>query len=147
MGYYKHYGSDNHDESYGRYDHEDHDESHEYDDHDDDHDESHEHKHRNDHDESYERNDHDDDDDHDFYILRPFLCDDDDDDDDDDFADEDDDVAVPARLVHREVMALVAQNPQLNVRDCTTKCDALFSLVAGHDETLTDALCLKECQL
>ena len=65
MGYYKHYGSDNHDESYGRYDHEDHDESHEYDDHDDDHDESHEHKHRNDHDESYERNDHDDDDDHD----------------------------------------------------------------------------------
>ena len=82
MGYYNHYGSDNHDESYGRYDHEDHDESHEYDDHDDhddhddDHDESHEHKHRNDHDESYERNHHDDDDD---------------DDDDDDHDDHDDD--------------------------------------------------------
>ena len=58
MGYYKHYGSDNHDESYGRYDHEDHDESHEYDDH-DDHDEYDDHDDHDDHDESYERNDHD----------------------------------------------------------------------------------------
>merc|ERR1711874_203389 len=48
-------------------------------------------------------------------------------------------------LVHKEVNAILAADNALTIAHCTTKCDALFDLVAHGDETATDRLCRFEC--
>merc|ERR1712042_190986 len=49
------------------------------------------------------------------------------------------------RLIHDEVRQVVSTNNGISVDDCSTKCDALFDLNAGHDEEMTDKLCHEEC--
>ena len=48
-------------------------------------------------------------------------------------------------LVHQEVLQIMQDNPDLTVNHCQTKCDALFTLNAGHDEATLDRLCREEC--
>merc|ERR1712150_3132 len=48
-------------------------------------------------------------------------------------------------LVRDEVKAIYLADANLTVDNCTTKCDALFDLVAGHDEQTPDAMCRQEC--
>ena len=50
-----------------------------------------------------------------------------------------------AHLIHMEVQALMASNSGLTEDQCTTKCDGLFDLVDGHDETQTDNMCKTIC--
>merc|ERR1712154_621747 len=47
--------------------------------------------------------------------------------------------------IHHEVVALITADSALTVDQCSTKCDALFDLVDGHDETQTDTLCKNVC--
>jgi hypothetical protein len=49
------------------------------------------------------------------------------------------------RLIHAEVQALLKDDPALTVDHCTTKCDALFDLVASNDEDRTDKVCAQAC--
>ena len=48
-------------------------------------------------------------------------------------------------MIRQEVAQIKQDNAGITVEDCTTKCDALFDLAAGHDEEWTDALCRQEC--
>merc|ERR1712121_595890 len=48
-------------------------------------------------------------------------------------------------LIHAEVHQILDSNSGISESDCTTKCDALFDLNAGHDEEMTDSLCKEEC--
>merc|ERR1712012_295420 len=48
-------------------------------------------------------------------------------------------------LIHHEVVALITADSALTVDQCSTKCDALFDLVDGHDETQTDQMCKEVC--
>merc|ERR1712156_288376 len=48
-------------------------------------------------------------------------------------------------LIHHEVVALLAADSALTEDMCATKCDALFDLVDGADETQTDTLCKTVC--
>merc|ERR1712213_233137 len=50
-----------------------------------------------------------------------------------------------AGLIHHEVVALITADSALTVDQCSTKCDALFDLVDGHDETQTDQMCKEVC--
>merc|ERR1711872_876311 len=50
-------------------------------------------------------------------------------------------------LIHAEVQEILGSNDGISVSDCTTKCDALFDLAAGHDEQMTDDICGKECDM
>merc|ERR1712154_726829 len=49
------------------------------------------------------------------------------------------------RLIHTEVKEILANNADIDADHCTTKCDALFDLNAGHDEPITDKICKMEC--
>ncbi|CAL1526757.1 unnamed protein product [Lymnaea stagnalis] len=51
-----------------------------------------------------------------------------------------------ADLIHVEVQALLALDPQLTVTQCTRECDAMFDLGVLADETHSDELCLHACQ-
>ncbi|RUS74623.1 hypothetical protein EGW08_017603 [Elysia chlorotica] len=53
--------------------------------------------------------------------------------------------ATVQMLIHHEVVYLYSQDHDMTVDHCTTKCDALFDLIAGHDEDRTDRLCHYEC--
>ncbi|GFS00272.1 hypothetical protein ElyMa_001067800 [Elysia marginata] len=48
-------------------------------------------------------------------------------------------------LIHHEVLYLYSNDHDMTVDHCTTKCDALFDLIAGHDEAWTDKMCHYEC--
>ncbi|KAL8622671.1 hypothetical protein ACOMHN_009305 [Nucella lapillus] len=48
--------------------------------------------------------------------------------------------------IRAEVKVLLQQDPNLNVDNCSTKCDALFDLVSHHHEKTTDELCLYKCR-
>merc|ERR1711860_306834 len=48
-------------------------------------------------------------------------------------------------LIRNEVHALYQADNNLTVDNCTTECDALFDLIAGHDEQTTDMMCKQEC--
>merc|ERR1711915_189455 len=49
------------------------------------------------------------------------------------------------RIIAAEVKVLVHDNHGITVRQCSSKCDALFDLAAGHDEGTTDRLCRQAC--
>merc|ERR1712154_721503 len=49
-------------------------------------------------------------------------------------------------LIHHEIDALQAADPNLTDVDCTNKCDALFDLVDPHDEQITDEACKNICE-
>ena len=48
-------------------------------------------------------------------------------------------------IIAAEVKVIVHDNHGISVADCSSKCDALFDLVAGHDEGLTDRECQAAC--
>merc|ERR1711963_494183 len=48
-------------------------------------------------------------------------------------------------LMLHEVQELYKQEPHMSVQQCTDKCDAMFSLIAGHDEQLSDRACATLC--
>merc|ERR1711963_1213333 len=48
-------------------------------------------------------------------------------------------------LLMNEVQELYKQEPNLTVQQCTDKCDAMFSLIAGRDEQLSDRACATAC--
>merc|ERR1712154_29006 len=48
-------------------------------------------------------------------------------------------------LIHREVQAILKADPNLSLDNCSTKCDAEFDLIAGHDEDVTDKACAAAC--
>ncbi|GFO26629.1 hypothetical protein PoB_005313400 [Plakobranchus ocellatus] len=50
-----------------------------------------------------------------------------------------------AQLINHEVHALVMADSGLTVDACTTKCDALFDLIASGDEATTDKMCAHAC--
>merc|ERR1711934_82236 len=49
------------------------------------------------------------------------------------------------RIIAAEVKQILHDNHGISVSDCSSKCDALFDLVAGHDEGLTDRECQAAC--
>merc|ERR1712002_760763 len=49
------------------------------------------------------------------------------------------------KLINKEVGEIMHSNPGISVDACSTKCDALFDLVAGHDERITDQACHDAC--
>ncbi|GFN76427.1 hypothetical protein k02a2.6-like [Plakobranchus ocellatus] len=48
-------------------------------------------------------------------------------------------------LIRHEVQFLYNSDSDMSIDHCTTKCDALFDLIAGHDEDRTDKMCHYEC--
>ncbi|GFN97484.1 hypothetical protein PoB_002399000 [Plakobranchus ocellatus] len=48
-------------------------------------------------------------------------------------------------MIRQEVHYLYRVDSDMSVDHCTTKCDALFDLVAANDEHMTDRWCHYEC--
>merc|ERR1711879_822298 len=48
-------------------------------------------------------------------------------------------------IINAEVKSIIATDSALSVDHCRTKCDALFDLVAGGDERISDRMCKFEC--
>ncbi|KAK3758801.1 hypothetical protein RRG08_030612 [Elysia crispata] len=53
--------------------------------------------------------------------------------------------ATVQQLIHHEVVYLYSTDKDMTVDHCATKCNALFDLIAGHDEDRTDKICHYEC--
>merc|ERR1712154_23837 len=55
-------------------------------------------------------------------------------------------IHVLESLIRKEVYNILRTDPDLNVNNCYTKCDALFDLIAPNDERMVDQLCENECK-
>ncbi|XP_025082801.1 uncharacterized protein LOC112557264 [Pomacea canaliculata] len=50
-------------------------------------------------------------------------------------------------LVWLEVGNIVSADPRISQSECKARCDAHFSLSDALDESLTDIICQRECEL